>query len=129
MGAREGWESASRSWDSPWGRATRRQREIVLDIASRYRVFRPPDAMPSGAEAFASLTRTAGSGPYGLAQRAKLPPASPLLPRGAVCPAVVSEMAIPATEKLLDPQEFSPALASYCEHCTQHILQHPSLVD
>ena len=67
----------------------------------------------------AALTSTAGPGPYGLAQKGKLPPASPLLPRGAVCPAVVNEMAIPATENLLDPREFSPALAFYYEHCKQ----------
>ena len=122
----EGWRLETSQ--PQWLEATNTQRQLVLSFVDRHRSFCRPGGAPQGAEAFASLMGGAAGGSYSAA--AASPQVAPAqLPRGALCPAVVSEMAMPEGGKLVDPTIHSQALAFYYDNAGTHILKHASAVD
>ena len=90
------------------------QRELVRRILAAHHRFHAPDSMPCGEDAFRRLTQSSPSG-YGQME-AKGPSEAGPLPRGALCPLVVDELAVPsANGPPVDPALYSSSVKTYYE--------------
>ena len=117
-------EGRRTSWDS----ATPHQRELARRILAAHRSFCAPDSMPCGEGAFRRLTQCSPSG-YGN-EGTTAPEGVGNLPRGALCPLVVDELAVPGTSRPpLDPAQYSSSVRAYYEDALHRIVKPRALVD
>ena len=113
-------------WDNSWRLAGPQSRLIVENIHLQFRAFQQPEGTPQGEDAFRRVML--GIPGYGCSLSTTDSQAGEL-PRGAMCPAVVDEMAIPPPGKALDPTTTSPTLQYYYKNALRMMLREQHQID